>query len=110
MLSEADILDLSEGGVFIATNEILPVGTQMILTLVIDSPESTKSCFLNGTVVWVGKHRKTGPKGCGVEFLNCPAATKVFMREFVAKQLGLTMEEAAEYVDKKPPGRGQLRG
>ena len=62
--------DLSEGGVFFATRELLPVGTVVSFDLVLDQRETLQ---LTGMVRWV---RDTNmalghtPPGMGIQFLG----------------------------------------
>ena len=54
------ILDISIGGVFIETNEKLPVGQRIVLKFSL--PNYSKQFIFNGKIAW------SGPRGFGVQF------------------------------------------
>jgi len=57
---KSSILDISIGGVFIETNEKLPVGQDMVLNFSL--PNYSKQFTFNGKIAW------SGPRGFGVQF------------------------------------------
>ena len=69
------VIDLSQGGAFIRTGKLLPVGATLAFKL--RPPLSLRTLKLHGRVAWV---RGVGnPRGMGVEFLfdNADQATQV---------------------------------
>jgi len=56
----SSILDISIGGVFIETNEKLPVGQNIVLKFSL--PNYSKQFMFNGKIAW------SGPRGFGVQF------------------------------------------
>jgi uncharacterized protein (TIGR02266 family) len=60
--------EISEGGLFLATERPLPVGTPLRFRLVGDSGETAE---VEGAVVWVRRAGSDGgPPGMGIEFSN----------------------------------------
>ena len=57
---QSSILDISIGGVFIETNERLPVGQNMVLKFSL--PNYSKQFVFNGKIAW------SGPRGFGLQF------------------------------------------
>jgi uncharacterized protein (TIGR02266 family) len=71
----ARISSLSEGGVFIKTRSPLPIGSEVVLTIVLEDREHT-SVTLRGRVVWDRTHSES-QDGMGVAFLDpVPEALK----------------------------------
>jgi type IV pilus assembly protein PilZ len=76
--------NISSGGVFVATNDIHPVGTQFELTFTL--PEMGRSCMALCEVRWVRDYNTSGDMaaGMGLAFLRiAPAdqkAVEVFLR------------------------------
>lgn len=89
--------DISDGGVFIATHRVLPVGTPVVLWFT--TPDSDAPCAVSGTVRWIrepaalaGAQNNFGPDkgappsiraGMGVQFHDVPDATRRAIRAFM---------------------------
>jgi uncharacterized protein (TIGR02266 family) len=78
--------NLSEGGLFIATYDSLPLGTELDLTL--NLPEN-EPILAHCEVRWVREHtpftQDVAP-GLGVQFLNLTESHKVAIRSFLAQR------------------------
>jgi uncharacterized protein (TIGR02266 family) len=63
--------NLSRGGIFLATRNPLPVGTQLNLRFAL--PEEKRTIETTGQVVWVNEYRPGGENinpGMGIEFVD----------------------------------------
>jgi Tfp pilus assembly protein PilZ len=69
------ILDISIGGVFIETDQKLPVGNDMLLKFSL--PNHAKSFTLNGIVAW------NSPRGFGVKFKDMSSQQGELLKAFV---------------------------
>ncbi|MBN2800974.1 MAG: TIGR02266 family protein [Deltaproteobacteria bacterium] len=74
--------DVSEGGVFIAGMNMLPIGAPMQFELKLGKG----SVLVEGVVRWVREHSDfvEAPPGMGVEFINLPPAVAQKINEFMA--------------------------
>ncbi|MEM6955551.1 MAG: TIGR02266 family protein [Myxococcota bacterium] len=75
--------DVSEGGLFVATYELLPIGTEMELEFGLPGGAEFK---LTGVVRWLRDPilSDDGPfPGMGVQFINLTPDDKVLIQEFV---------------------------
>src|SRR5215831_14371606 len=80
--------NLSEGGVFIATTELKPIGTELDLT--IELPPPFPSVWTRGEVRWIGEtgHAADAPLGMGVQFRMISEESLGTVRQFLAMQKG----------------------
>jgi uncharacterized protein (TIGR02266 family) len=73
--------DLSEGGLFIATYQVLPIGTRVRATFAIPGGEELE---VEATVVWVRRFAGEGAgPGMGVRFENLSAENEQYIRRFM---------------------------
>ncbi len=80
-LRSAYLEDISEGGIFIATEEPLGLGTPLRLTL--GAPDG--SMVLSGEVTWSRPvPREQGPPGMGVRFDELNAEQRAFVDSVIA--------------------------
>ena len=84
---EGKTQNLSEGGVFIATTELKPIGTELDLT--IELPPPFPSVWTRGEVRWIGEagHDNT-PLGMGVQFRMISEESLDTIRQFLAMRPG----------------------
>jgi uncharacterized protein (TIGR02266 family) len=85
--------NLSEGGLFVATYEVLPIGSK--LTLRLTMPGSPTPIELDGRVCWtrdVASESDVWP-GMGVRFENVPEAVEQCIRSFLATREPLFFSE-----------------
>jgi len=83
------VLNLSRGGVYVATDQALPAGTKVKVGLTL--PRFTNPITLNGQVKWsnpvgpggVGSADGTLPPGIGVEFTDLPKLTQSTLNLFI---------------------------
>ena len=91
--------DISEGGVFIATLHMLPIGTPVVLSFTL--PGSDESLSVLGSVQWVRGPDATAPAanvfgggreipgimpGIGVRFRGIDAETRQTIRDFMQRR------------------------
>lgn len=83
------ISDLSEGGLFVATHMLQPIGAELTLTFALPSgPEIS----VRGLVRWqrdAHDYNPVTPPGMGVQFLDISDADLARIREFVAVRVPL---------------------
>ena len=75
--------DLSEGGVFFATRDLLPVGSVVSFDLVLDQRETLR---VTGIVRWVREtNMEMGhtPPGMGIQFVALPVDMEDRIREYI---------------------------
>jgi len=83
------MLNISKGGLFIRTDEALPLNTIVFLRFTM--PGDTKPIETEGKVVWCNTNKAKGyfPRGMGIKFLNLnsDAAEKIklFVDEHIAQ-------------------------
>jgi uncharacterized protein (TIGR02266 family) len=78
--------NLSEGGVFIATPELKPIGSQLDLT--IELPPPFGAIWARGEVRWIGEAAKDPdvPLGMGVQFQMISEESLSTIRDFLEKK------------------------
>ena len=91
--------DISEGGVFIATFHLLPVGTPVVLAFTL--PNAHEPITASGTVKWVrgpdatarsenifgaGRELPGVIPGIGIRFHDLDASTRTTIREFMRRR------------------------
>jgi Tfp pilus assembly protein PilZ len=72
------ILDISIGGVFIETNERVPVGESIVLNFTL--PTLSQPFTLPGKIAW------SGPQGFGVKFESLPKPQGNALQKFIEKE------------------------
>ena len=78
--------NISEGGVFVATVKLVPLGTEVDLAFSLPTGEKIET---RGVVRW---HREVNDKipesmpGIGIEFVNLPPAAESSVKRFVASR------------------------
>jgi uncharacterized protein (TIGR02266 family) len=85
--------NLSEGGLFIATHLIKPIGTPISVTLKL--PNSTAAFTASGTVRWIRQYSVTSDTdpGMGVRFEEVTPEQTALIREFLAARTPLFHDE-----------------
>jgi uncharacterized protein (TIGR02266 family) len=80
--------NLSEGGVFIATAELKPIGTELDLT--IELPPPFPSVWTRGEVRWIGEagNNSNTPLGMGVQFRMISEESLDTIQQFLAMRQG----------------------
>jgi len=75
--------NLSDGGIFVATHAIQPIGTVVAITLRL--PTRVKPLALGGRVRWVREFVDglEGPPGMGIEFVTISEENSRAIREFL---------------------------
>jgi uncharacterized protein (TIGR02266 family) len=75
--------NISEGGLFIATHHLEPIGREIDLTLVL--PDQERPLHLTGTVRWVREFSDTSdvPPGMGVRFEKISEIDLVAIQRYV---------------------------
>ncbi len=75
--------NVSEGGIFVATHTLLPVGSQLAIRFSL--PGDSTSMLITTEVRWVREHNEssdTAP-GLGLKFVNLSAETLLKIQSFV---------------------------
>lgn len=86
-------VNLSNGGLFLATERLVPLGTR--LDLLLDFAEEGRVVKATGVVVWEnGKARPKQPRGFGVRFLMLRPDDQKFLEAWVARALAAEAGEA----------------
>jgi uncharacterized protein (TIGR02266 family) len=80
--------NISEGGVFIATVHIKPVGSRLHLDIALD--DGLEPLRITGEVRW---SRECSPHGIGVRFLDLSKTDKLRIRAFLVRRDPLFFEE-----------------
>lgn len=73
--------NLSVGGIFVATEDCLPVGTQIDVSFTV--PGDAESFFAVGQVRWI-RLGGQGPSGMGIQFLGLSQSDEVRLEALVA--------------------------
>ncbi len=81
------MLNISKGGLFIKTDEALPLDTIVFLRFTL--PGDTKPIETDGKVVWCNNREEKGyfPKGMGIKFLALNSDDAEKIKEFVEEHL-----------------------
>jgi uncharacterized protein (TIGR02266 family) len=82
--------NLSEGGLFISTTELKPIGTQIDLTITLPPP--LPAVWARGEVRWIGEASSgaEAPLGMGVQFQMISDESLRTIREFLWKKAKLS--------------------
>ena len=82
-------INISAGGVFVATEKPVPVGDQLKLELTL--PDTNESVSLDSKVRWVRRRRVAGrrdrPAGMGLQFVNLTTETSSIIGSFLQAHL-----------------------
>ncbi len=81
-------VNISQGGVFVATQDVIPVGTPLALRVQLPQQKDSLSC--KGRVAWLN-HPETGkkpqlPTGMGIEFSNLIAEQQAMVHRYLARK------------------------
>lgn len=79
--------NISEGGLFIATPKLLPVGTKIAFTFRVDA--TTEPVSVYGVVRWLRESSRLtedAPPGMGVQFSDLPPAIEDRINQFIRRQ------------------------
>jgi uncharacterized protein (TIGR02266 family) len=86
---EGDTVNISAGGVFIATAALVPVGERLMLELTL--PGGDGPIALDSRVRWLRRKRSAGrrdrPAGMGVQFINLTTETSSIIGSFLQQHL-----------------------
>lgn len=82
----ATISNISSSGVFIKTEALLPVATELALRIRL--PEDLETMDIEGRVVWAKQASSASPAGMGVEFIRMSYAHKRRINAFVEAYAG----------------------
>ncbi|HEX9296502.1 MAG TPA: TIGR02266 family protein [Polyangiaceae bacterium] len=76
--------NVSEGGVFVATRELKPIGAELDLTLRLPPPQGAVA--IRGVVRWIGENASDHevPLGMGIEFEELTPDSRRALRSFLA--------------------------
>jgi uncharacterized protein (TIGR02266 family) len=86
MLTENKLVNISNGGVFLAMQKLLPLGEKLDLSLQFDAPRKTLTA--TGMVVWVNEQAdRRQPRGVGVRFVKLGEEDRRFIEYYVRKAL-----------------------
>jgi len=79
------MLNVSNGGIFVKTEDPFPLEHPVHLRLIL--PSESTPLEIEGRVVWINpRGRKNAfPKGMGIQFINMDDAARTRMNEFVKK-------------------------
>lgn len=81
-------VNLSTGGVFIETEKLLPLDTQLQISFTLPSFETSVKCL--GRVAWVNqpemRQNQNLPGGMGLQFINLSWEDMNAIRQFISKQ------------------------
>lgn len=80
-LRECMALNLSEGGVFLATKKTLPLGTEVHLTLQLKAEKTEVS--VGGIVQWVCLEDGPLPEGIGIYFADLDGNQRAALQRFI---------------------------
>jgi uncharacterized protein (TIGR02266 family) len=87
------IYNLSEGGMFVATEKVEPPGTQVQIIFELGNKDNKMRFYIEATVVWnrekeENKEGRVFPAGMGVEFKKIlPSEAKKFLKEVIEEIL-----------------------
>ncbi len=84
--------DISKGGIFIATHQIYPIGTEMRLSFKLGS----KTITTDAVVRWVKKPENVSEDidpGMGLQFINLEKADQELIDEFIKKKEPLFFDD-----------------
>jgi uncharacterized protein (TIGR02266 family) len=81
--------DISEGGLFVATQRILPIGTDVTVSFTLPGVHEIKT---EGVVMWV-RQPVDGVAGMGVRFTRLTSDDKAVIQRFVSKRAPLYHDE-----------------
>jgi uncharacterized protein (TIGR02266 family) len=78
--------DISDGGVFVATHQLFPIGTEMLLTLTLEG----KEIEIVADVVWLRDYNDfnslDNEPGMGLKFRNLSEENKIIINKFIKKR------------------------
>jgi uncharacterized protein (TIGR02266 family) len=81
-------VNISTGGLFLETDDPLPVDTPLALEFTLPSRQTSISCA--GKVAWVNHpvllHKPEMASGMGVQFINLPLADMYAIRDFIKQE------------------------
>lgn len=84
LLTEQQSANVSNGGLFLATQQLLPLGERLQLTLHFDDP--VRDVSARGVVVWQNEQpAPRRPRGVGVRFTHLEEADRRFLGYYVKK-------------------------
>ncbi len=81
------VLNLSEGGAFVESTNLYPIGSS--IGLVFGVEDDKQNFALTGDVVHTGRYLKGGRNvsGFGVEFIGAPLSTILRLRQFLREHV-----------------------
>jgi len=80
----ASVHNISEGGLFVVTRELKPIGSELDLTLRLPPPQGAVA--IRGVVRWIGENASNHevPLGMGIEFESLGGDSLRALRSFLA--------------------------
>jgi len=82
--------DVSEGGVFVATHQLRPVGTELDLTFTLPTNHEVRT---RGVVRWTRESSDDSSPGIGVQFLALSSGDLAEIRKFLKHRPPLVWED-----------------
>lgn len=83
MFTDHPLINLKTNGFFLADERVLPLGTQVALTLNFEEPVHT--IIARGKVTWEDAGRGHSPHGFGITFQDLSPADRDYLRDFVQR-------------------------
>ena len=81
--------DISEGGLFVATQKILPIGTDVTVSFTLPGVQEIKA---DGVAMWI-RQPIDGEAGMGISFTKLSGDDQATIQRFVAKRPPLYHDE-----------------
>ena len=78
------ILNISQNGFFIKTENLLPMDTELLLHIRL--PNAPESIAIEGRVVWAKQLSSVSPPGMGIEFIRADAETRKKIELFLESE------------------------
>jgi len=89
------MLNLNSGGIFIKTDQPLPVDSQLEMS--IQLPDEPDILHIEGRVVWTKLASHAFPAGMGIQFIGMPLVYKEKIQSFVKSRLWkATVQQCSE--------------
>src|SRR5947209_3659544 len=90
--------NISEGGVFIATRELKPIGSQMEMTIRLPDPFGL--VWTTGQVRWIRETAANAdaPLGMGIRFESLSEESLRAIRGFLASRPPISLDEAGDKI------------
>ena len=80
---DAEIFNISEGGIFATCDKLFEIGTKVKFTLDVSSNRNYTKLDLEGEVHWLSSKDKDSPGGMGITFVNMDTLSQNKINKFV---------------------------